>query len=144
MEEGAPRFLTQRECCRLQGFPERFVIPSEHAGDDGRFYHQIGNAVVPPVIALVSLPLMVFLVASRPERARAARVRLRGAREGEEEDVGEERGVGKGVGGAGRVRHTLDDRAGAVGRKGGGCWLEGVVDDMVLEATGGDVDECRV
>ncbi|CAD7954858.1 unnamed protein product [Amoebophrya sp. A25] len=78
-----PRFLTPRECCRLQGFPEKFRIPLPSIctsctsstssstsilsgvrvpdtsrtteSEEGRFYQQIGNAVVPPMIAAVFL-----------------------------------------------------------------------------------------
>lgn len=41
-----PRRLTPRECRRLMGFPERFVIPVS----DAQAYRQFGNAVVPYVI----------------------------------------------------------------------------------------------
>ena len=67
-----PRFFTQRECCRLQGFPETFRIPAQREGDEGRFYYQIGNAVAPPMIALVALPIAIHLASTRPARARAA------------------------------------------------------------------------
>jgi len=48
-----PRFLTPRECARVMGFQDSFSIPlgSDHLR--GRFYHQIGNAVCPPVIAAI-------------------------------------------------------------------------------------------
>ncbi|MEW6433940.1 MAG: DNA (cytosine-5-)-methyltransferase [Myxococcota bacterium] len=42
-----PRRLTPRECARLMGFPDDFVIPVS----DTRAYKQFGNSVVVPVIA---------------------------------------------------------------------------------------------
>ncbi len=41
-----PRRLTPRECARLQGFPEDFIIPVS----DTQSYKQFGNAVVVPLI----------------------------------------------------------------------------------------------
>ncbi len=41
-----PRKLTPRECARLQGYPERFVIPVS----DTQAYKQFGNSVAVPVI----------------------------------------------------------------------------------------------
>ncbi|MBR8831058.1 MAG: IS1595 family transposase ISCco3 [Chroococcopsis gigantea SAG 12.99] len=41
-----PRRLTPRECARLMGFPESFIIPVS----DTQAYRQFGNAVVPPVV----------------------------------------------------------------------------------------------
>jgi DNA (cytosine-5)-methyltransferase 1 len=41
-----PRKLTPRECARLQGFPEKFVIPVS----DTQAYKQFGNSVAVPVI----------------------------------------------------------------------------------------------
>lgn len=41
-----PRKLTPRECARLQGFPENFIIPVS----DTRAYKQFGNSVAVPVI----------------------------------------------------------------------------------------------
>ena len=47
-QEGqCPRRLTPRECARLQGFPDTFVIPV----CDGRAYKQFGNSVVVPLVA---------------------------------------------------------------------------------------------
>jgi DNA (cytosine-5)-methyltransferase 1 len=42
-----PRRLTPRECARLMGFPESFVIPVS----DTQAYKQFGNSVVVPLIA---------------------------------------------------------------------------------------------
>ena len=45
-----PRRLTPRECARLQGFPETFVIPVS----DTQAYRQFGNSVVVPLIGNVA------------------------------------------------------------------------------------------
>ena len=41
-----PRKLTPRECARLQGFPDDFIIPVS----DAQAYKQFGNSVAVPVI----------------------------------------------------------------------------------------------
>ncbi|KAL7519545.1 hypothetical protein ACHAWX_004301 [Stephanocyclus meneghinianus] len=68
-----PRFFTPRECCRLQGFPEQFILPFDHninsAVDNKQrrefvscFYRQIGNSVSPPcVIAVAEDVVNIFL-----------------------------------------------------------------------------------
>src|SRR5690606_4521156 len=45
-----PRRLTPRECARLMGFPDDFVIPVS----DTRAYKQFGNSVVVPMMAAVA------------------------------------------------------------------------------------------
>lgn len=45
-----PRRLTPRECARLQGFPDSFVIPVS----DTQAYKQFGNSVCVPAIAAVA------------------------------------------------------------------------------------------
>lgn len=45
-----PRRLTPRECARLQGFPDEFVIPVS----DARAYKQFGNSVCIPMIEAVA------------------------------------------------------------------------------------------
>lgn len=45
-----PRRLTPRECARLQGFPDSFVIPVS----DTQAYRQFGNSVVVPLMANVA------------------------------------------------------------------------------------------
>ena len=45
-----PRFFTQREFARLQGFPDDFVIEPTNKQNVNRWYHQCGNAVSPPVV----------------------------------------------------------------------------------------------
>jgi DNA (cytosine-5)-methyltransferase 1 len=48
--EKNPRKLTPRECARLQGFPEDFIIPVS----DSQSYKQFGNSVSVPVIRAVA------------------------------------------------------------------------------------------
>lgn len=53
-----PRRLTPRECARLMGFPDTFIIPVS----DTRAYKQFGNSVVVDVmehVAKMMLPLLV-------------------------------------------------------------------------------------
>ncbi|MFK5949141.1 MAG: DNA (cytosine-5-)-methyltransferase [Methylococcales bacterium] len=45
-----PRFLTPRECARLQGYPEKFIIPSAKTPA----YKQFGNSVAVPVIEKIA------------------------------------------------------------------------------------------
>lgn len=45
-----PRRLTPRECARLQGFPEEFVIPVS----DTQAYKQFGNSVAVPAVRAVA------------------------------------------------------------------------------------------
>lgn len=49
-----PRKLTPRECARLQGFPEDFIIPVS----DTRAYKQFGNSVAVPVIRAIAQRMM--------------------------------------------------------------------------------------
>ena len=48
-EDKNPRRLTPRECARLQGFPDSFLIPVS----DNQAYKQFGNSVVTPLIQAV-------------------------------------------------------------------------------------------
>ena len=52
-----PRMLTPRECARLQGFPEDFVIPVSNA----QSYKQFGNSVCIPVIEAVAIAMLDYL-----------------------------------------------------------------------------------
>lgn len=52
-----PRMLTPRECARLQGFPEEFIIPVSNA----RAYKQFGNSVCIPVIEAVAKQMVDYL-----------------------------------------------------------------------------------
>src|SRR5690606_6457919 len=45
-----PRKLTPRECARLQGFPENYILPSSKAAA----YKQFGNSVAVPVIEKIT------------------------------------------------------------------------------------------
>jgi len=45
-----PRRLTPRECARLQGFPDSFIIPVS----DNQAYRQFGNSVVMPLMHAVA------------------------------------------------------------------------------------------
>jgi DNA (cytosine-5)-methyltransferase 1 len=49
-----PRKLTPRECARLQGFPENFIVD---AVSDCQAYKQFGNSVTVPVIRHVAMQL---------------------------------------------------------------------------------------
>ena len=45
-----PRRLTPRECARIMGFPDSFVIPVS----DTQAYRQFGNAVVPAIVTAIA------------------------------------------------------------------------------------------
>ena len=67
-----PRRLTPRECARLMGFPDSFVIPVS----DTRAYKQFGNSVVVPLAECVARSIVETLQqkgASRPRRFPRAR-----------------------------------------------------------------------
>jgi DNA (cytosine-5)-methyltransferase 1 len=53
-----PRRLTPRECARLQGFPDTFIIPVS----DNQAYRQFGNSVVTPLIQAVAKELVKTLL----------------------------------------------------------------------------------
>jgi len=57
-----PRRLTPRECARLMGFPETFLIPVS----DTQAYKQFGNSVVVPVIEALAKAMVHAL--NSPER----------------------------------------------------------------------------
>ncbi|MDU2421822.1 MAG: DNA (cytosine-5-)-methyltransferase [Bifidobacterium scardovii] len=52
-----PRRLTPRECARLMGYPDSFVIPVS----DTQAYRQFGNSVAVPVIAAIGKAMLPFL-----------------------------------------------------------------------------------
>lgn len=52
-----PRMLTPRECARLQGFTDEFIIPVSNA----RSYKQFGNSVCIPVIEAVAKVMLDYL-----------------------------------------------------------------------------------
>ena len=49
VQNGRPRRITPRECARLQGFPESYIIHP----DDSAAYKQFGNAVSVPVVKTI-------------------------------------------------------------------------------------------
>lgn len=53
-----PRKLTPRECARIQGFPETFVVD---AVSDVQNYRQFGNSVSVPVIRAIAEEMLPFL-----------------------------------------------------------------------------------
>ncbi|HNV62931.1 MAG TPA: DNA mismatch endonuclease Vsr [Bacteroidales bacterium] len=53
-----PRRLTPRECARLQGYPDTFVIPVS----DNQAYRQFGNSVVVPLMKYVGRQLVSELL----------------------------------------------------------------------------------
>lgn len=52
-----PRRLTPRECARLMGYPDSFIIPVS----DTRAYRQFGNSVVVPLFTAVAKALKPYL-----------------------------------------------------------------------------------
>lgn len=52
-----PRKLTPRECARLQGYPEEFIVD---AVSDAQAYKQFGNSVSVPVVQAVASQMMNF------------------------------------------------------------------------------------
>ena len=52
-----PRLYTERECLRLQGFPEEFQVAGK-----GKHYVQIGNAVCPLVIQAIARQMLLALL----------------------------------------------------------------------------------
>ncbi|EOU2007565.1 DNA cytosine methyltransferase [Clostridium perfringens] len=58
LQEGKnPRMLTPRECARLQGFPENFIIPVSNS----QAYKQFGNSVTVPVIEAVAKKIIEYM-----------------------------------------------------------------------------------
>ncbi len=53
-----PRRLTPRECARLQGFPDKFIIPVS----DNQAYKQFGNSVVVPLMQSVGKEIVNVLL----------------------------------------------------------------------------------
>lgn len=53
-----PRRLTPRECARLQGYPDKFIIPVS----DNQAYRQFGNSVVVPMMKSVGSSLVSELL----------------------------------------------------------------------------------
>ncbi|MCX5693696.1 MAG: DNA cytosine methyltransferase [Candidatus Omnitrophica bacterium] len=63
------RKLTPRECARLQGFPDSFILPGNVA--TSQLYKQIGNSVTVPVIERIAERIKIALNAKyAPETAK--------------------------------------------------------------------------
>jgi DNA (cytosine-5)-methyltransferase 1 len=56
---GRIRKLTPRECARLQGFSENFILPPGMA--DSHLYHQFGNSVTVPLIRRIAREVVKFV-----------------------------------------------------------------------------------
>ena len=69
-QEGkSPRRLTPRECARLQGFPDSFLIPVS----DNQAYKQFGNSVVTPLIQAVGKNIVKELLKiNEPKKSKVA------------------------------------------------------------------------
>jgi len=52
-----PRMLTPRECARLQGFPDTFLIPVAKTAA----YKQFGNSVAVPVIEAIAKKIIMYM-----------------------------------------------------------------------------------
>lgn len=64
-----PRRLTPRECARLQGFPDEYIIPVS----DNQAYKQFGNSVTVPLIQAVGKQLVKSLLAiNEPAKSQKA------------------------------------------------------------------------
>lgn len=59
-----PRRLTPRECARLQGFPDNFIIPVS----DNQAYRQFGNSVTVPLIQAVAEQIVKVLQTANGKR----------------------------------------------------------------------------
>ncbi|MFN4314050.1 MAG: DNA (cytosine-5-)-methyltransferase [Chitinophagaceae bacterium] len=59
-----PRRLTPRECARLQGFPDSFIIPVS----DNQAYRQFGNSVTVPLIQSVAEQVIKVLQTANGKR----------------------------------------------------------------------------
>jgi DNA (cytosine-5)-methyltransferase 1 len=49
--------LTPRECARLQGFPENYILHKNKTPA----YHQLGNAVSVPVVKIIAKEIIKYL-----------------------------------------------------------------------------------
>ena len=61
-----PRWLTPRECHRMMGFPEDYRVHP----NDAKAYSQMGNAVTPPIIALLGGHIMAALQQDEAQQTR--------------------------------------------------------------------------
>jgi DNA (cytosine-5)-methyltransferase 1 len=60
----SPRRLTPRECARLQGYPDNFIIPVS----DNQAYKQFGNSVVMPLIQAIGENIINELLKNNESR----------------------------------------------------------------------------
>ncbi len=58
------RLITPREAARLQGFPEAYILPTEH---EKQVYKQIGNSVAVPVVFRIAQNIMSVLPNNKEE-----------------------------------------------------------------------------
>lgn len=64
-----PRRLTPRECARIQGFPDNFIIPVS----DTQAYKQFGNSVVVPLIQAVGQNIVRALtIKNEPRKSKVS------------------------------------------------------------------------
>ncbi|MCA9761125.1 MAG: DNA (cytosine-5-)-methyltransferase [Streptococcus sp.] len=67
-----PRRLTPRECARIQGFPDNFLIPVS----DTQAYKQFGNSVVVPLMQVVGKNIVKALtIINEPRKTKVAILR---------------------------------------------------------------------
>ena len=67
-----PRRLTPRECARIQGFPDSFLIPVS----DTQAYKQFGNSVVVPLIQAVGKNIVkALMINNEPRKTKVAVLR---------------------------------------------------------------------
>jgi len=62
-----PRKLTSRECARLQGFPEEFIVDS---ASQGQIYKQFGNSVCVNVIRAVAVHINKAMIKAEKQSKR--------------------------------------------------------------------------
>ena len=55
--ESRIRRLTPRECARLQGYPDSFILPCS----DTQTYKQLGNSIAVPVVHAIAQEIMKVL-----------------------------------------------------------------------------------
>jgi DNA (cytosine-5)-methyltransferase 1 len=67
-----PRRLTPRECARLQGYPDSFVIPVS----DTQAYKQFGNSVAVPLIEMLAKQV-IFTIREKPRNLLAHPVKIK-------------------------------------------------------------------
>jgi DNA (cytosine-5)-methyltransferase 1 len=70
-----PRRLTPRECARLQGYPDSFVIPVS----DTQAYKQFGNSVAVPLVEILAKQV-VFTMKEKPRNLLAYTVKTKARR----------------------------------------------------------------